>query len=106
MDRTQLNQRLPKVVESLVKSVVEEPRTQHLNRVYLPSRDTIVGCIERLRQLMFPGYFGKQVLTSENVPYRIGELIIELADLLYEQVTRWFRYRPQVSGANGDSVQC
>lgn len=106
MDRNQLNHALPGIVDALVKSVQAEPRTQHLNRVYLPSRDIIVECIEKLRQLVFPGYFGKQGLTSENLPYRIGELAIELADALYEQVRCCLRYRRQIPGeAEGDQCE-
>ena len=37
MDRNELNQRLPAVVETLVQSVLAEPRMQHLNRVLLPT---------------------------------------------------------------------
>jgi len=106
MDRNQLNQHLPDVVNDIVKSVTDEPRLQHLNRVYLPSRDTIVGCIERLRQLLFPGYFGKQGLTKENLPFRIGELVIELSDMLYEQIRCCLRYREQIPGGNGDNERC
>jgi serine O-acetyltransferase len=106
MDRNELNERLPAVVDALVKSVVSEPRMQHLNRVYLPSRDAIIHGIELLRQIIFPGYFGKQGLTSQNISYRLGELIIELSDLLYEQVRCCLRYRQQIPGANGNAPEC
>ena len=66
MDRNQLNARLPAVVESLVDSVLKHGNMQHLNRVLLPSRDVIIDCIELLRQLVFPGYFGKQGLTTRE----------------------------------------
>ena len=74
---------------------------QHLNRVLLPSRDAIIDCIKLLRQLIFPGYFGKQGLTTQNVPFRIGELVIELSDRLYEQVRCCLRYRQQIPGLAG-----
>src|SRR5688500_8914679 len=106
MNRNDLNQHLPRVVESIVKSVAEHPQLQHLNRVYLPSRDEIVKAIENLRQLVFPGYFGKQGLTTANVPFRLGELVIELADILYEQVRCCLRYREQLPGSNGDDERC
>ena len=105
MDRNELNHRLPTVVDAIVKSVVDEPRTQHLNRVQLPSRDVIIECIKRLRQLMFPGYFGKhgeQALTTENINFRVGELVLELCDMLYEQVRCCLRYRERLAGGNGD----
>jgi serine O-acetyltransferase len=106
MDRKELNASLPKVVDSIVKSVVEEPRIQHLNRVFLPSRDVIIQCIKTLRELVFPGYFGKQGLTRENLPFRVGELVIELSDQLFEQVRHCLRYREQLPGNNGDSERC
>ena len=106
MDRTELNQRLPIVVEALVKSVVAQPTMQHLNRVYLPSREQIIQAIEGLQQLIFPGYFGKQGLTSTNVTFRIGELVGELTEQLYEQVRCCLRFREQIPGTNGDGELC
>jgi serine O-acetyltransferase len=106
MDRTELNQRVPSVVEALVQSVVNEPRMKHLNRVYLPSRDEIVACIALLRELLFPGYFGKQGLTSANITYRLGEIVTQLADRLYEQVRHCLRYRDQIPDENGAGKGC
>jgi serine O-acetyltransferase len=94
------------VIESIVKSVVAQPQMQHLNRVLLPNRDVIIECIKLLRQVVFPGYFGKQGLTTENVPFRMGELIIELADMLYEQVRCCLRYREQLPGEDSRGKQC
>jgi serine O-acetyltransferase len=94
------------VVEKLVASVTSEPRLQHLNRVYLPSRDEIINIIQLLRQLVFPGYFGKQGLTTANLPFRIGELVLELSDPLFEQVRCCLRYRESIEGANGDNERC
>ena len=101
MDRKELNERLPQVVEKLVASVKSEPRLQHLNRVYLPSRDEIISIIKLLRQLVFPGYYGKQGLTTANLPFRIGEIVLEVSDLLYEQVRCCLRYRESIEGSNG-----
>jgi serine O-acetyltransferase len=106
MDHNQLNEDLPAVVKGVVDSVLAETSLQHLNRVYLPSRDVIFSSIELLRQLVFPGYFGKQGLTSANLPFRIGELVIELSDMLYQQVRCCLRYREQIPGGNGDSEKC
>jgi serine O-acetyltransferase len=106
MDRNEINQRLPLVVEAIVKSVFAEPRMQHLNRVLLPSRDAIIESIKLLRQIVFPGYFGKQGVTTENLPFRLGELVIELTDVLYEQVRCCLRYREKLPGADTRGQQC
>jgi serine O-acetyltransferase len=106
MEREDLNERLPAVVTRLTESVLAEPRMQHLDRVLLPSRDAIISCMMLLRQLIFPGYFGNQALTRQNLPFRMGELIIELSDLLYEQVRCCLRYREKIPGTNGDDEHC
>ena len=106
MDRSELEKRLASVVDAVVKSVGGEPRMQHLNRVLLPSRDVIVECVTTLRQIVFPGYFGKQGLTTENLPFRIGELVIELTDMLYEQVRCCLRYREDLPGEDSRGARC
>ncbi|MDB5300409.1 MAG: Serine O-acetyltransferase, partial [Phycisphaerales bacterium] len=52
------------------------------------------------------GYFGQQGLTRENVNFRIGELVLELSDMLYEQVRCCLRYRQQLPGADSDGEIC
>ncbi len=106
MDHRQLHESLPAIVDTLVKSVMGEPRMQHLNRVDLPNRDVVIEIIKKLRQLVYPGYFGKQGLTSENVTYRIGELVMELAELLYDQIRCCMRYGEQIPEGNGHSEIC
>jgi serine O-acetyltransferase len=94
-DRNDLNRRLPVFVDSIVRSVLDEPRMKHLDRVQLPSRDVIIDAVKKLRQLLFPGYFvrqGQGQITADNVTFRVGELVIELSDALYDQVRCCLRY--------------
>src|SRR3954467_2765365 len=100
MNRSALNHRLPAIVQSLVDNVLAEPRMKHLDRVFLPSRDALVKSIALLRQLLFPGYFGKLDITPKSPPYRLGELTIELADILYDQVRCCLRFLERISEAN------
>jgi serine O-acetyltransferase len=93
MNVNDLTEKLPPIVDLLVDSIVTEPGMQHLGRVFLPSRDAIIQCIGKLQQLVFPGYFGKQGLTVDNVQYHVGELLQDLAETMYEQVRCCLRYR-------------
>ena len=106
MDRNELNQRVPGFVQAITRSVINEPRMKHLDRVRLPSRDVIIGCVKKLRDLLFPGYFNHQgQITAENVAFRIGELMIELADALYDEVRCCLRYQENLPepAADGDA---
>lgn len=106
MTREELNAKLPRIVESLTASVLGEPKMQHLDRVLLPNRDAIISGVKLLRQLVFPGYFGGAALTRDNLPFRLGELVMELTELLYQQVRCCLRYRKNIPGNNGDDEQC
>lgn len=101
MKRKELDYRLPGVVEAMVENVLADERMRHLGRVELPSRDIIIDLIGKLRQVIFPGYFGKQGLSDQSLTYRIGELVNEMADPLYEQVRCCLRYREKIEEPNG-----
>ena len=111
MDRTDLNQRLPKIVDLLVASVLEWPEIRRLDNVLLPSKPKIVAIVDALQQIIFPGYFGMQNVTHDNLPYRTGELVFELTDLLVDQISCCLRYRnaepPELRSAmNGAGTPC
>lgn len=106
MNRNDLNDRLPGIVEGLVASTAEHPRLHHLNRLYLPNRDRIISAIKLLRQMMFPGYFGEQGLTSANLPAGMTTLTQELSELLYEQVRCCLRLRREIPGDTTNGEEC
>ena len=106
MDRDELKRKLPGLVDALLASVAAEPRMQHLDRVLLPNRDQIIQCIRGLRQIVFPGYFGQQGLSSEDLTASIGELALEVSDALFEQVRCCLRYRRHLTTAQPQSKEC
>ena len=82
---------LNEVVEALMLSYPKDERTQHIDASFLPSRDEAIRIIELLRRIVFPGFFDKQRVTSDNVRSHIGELLAELDEALYEQVRQSLR---------------
>jgi serine O-acetyltransferase len=54
--------------------------------IALPDRDSIIDIIKMLRELLFPGYFGKQYLTAAILENHTGELLINIYDKLNEQM--------------------
>ena len=51
-------------------------------------------------------YFGEQGLTNSNLQFRLGEIVMELTDMLYEQVRCCLRYREQIPGATSQGEGC
>jgi serine O-acetyltransferase len=102
-------QSLPHLVDAIVDSIHAQPNLAHLNRVYLPSRDAVVHAIELLRQVTFPGFFGSQIrgrLSTDSVRYHVGQVMVELNDLMYEQVRCCLRYRKNLPNGSSVSEDC
>jgi serine O-acetyltransferase len=76
-----------------VASDLGEPLTRHIDAGSLPSRDAVIDLVKKLRELLFPGYFGKQNLTSQTLEYYVGELLGEIRGLLFEQVLNVIRHQ-------------
>jgi serine O-acetyltransferase len=106
MDRDSLNQQLPRIAKALAESAIKHERMQHLNRVFLPSRQVIIEIIEHLRWIIYPGYLDGQNLTSENIDERMVQWVRELSERLYQQVRCCLRYREQIPAGESDSKAC
>jgi len=73
------------LVDSLFKSYAELKGSIPVELGYLPSRNEVVELIDKLRNLLFPGYFGNS-LTSE--------LLEEAGHLLNKQLLRLLNKEP------------
>ncbi len=81
-----LGERLPELVERLVASYAADARTQHLDRAFLPSKTRAVELCELLLELTYPGYVGRQLLSSHNIRYHVGELLPRLWESLAQEI--------------------
>jgi hypothetical protein len=60
MDPSELNHRLAEDRRGARAERELAPQASAPQRVYHPSRDSITEIVKRLRELIYPGYFGKQ----------------------------------------------
>jgi serine O-acetyltransferase len=80
---------LAPVVERLCSAAVElTARSDGSRRLVLPSRDTVIGLVEAVRSVFFPGYFGTPDLHDESLHYYIGATLGRVLRELEEQVGR------------------
>ncbi len=77
---------LDRLVDELVASYRRDPRGQHLNRRHLPSRDAIVELVRIFLELFYPGYYGRQDLTDDNLADHLTTLVAALRERLARQV--------------------
>ena len=87
-----IDRELDKLTDAVVTSYRSGKRTQRIGSAVLPSRDAIVQIIGELRQLVFPGFFGKLALTPANVRYHVGDLLVRLGRQIAEQIFQCLLY--------------
>ncbi len=89
---------LSALVDGMVASYRRDPRGQHLNRRYLPSREEIHEVVDLLFELFYPGYFGRQDLTDENLPFHVGTLLSTLREKLERQIETCMCFAREMEG--------
>lgn len=77
---------LTEVVAALVEGYRADERGQFLNKRFIPSRAETIEVLRMLLELFYPGYFGRQDLTDENVSWHVGATLHALREKLCAQV--------------------
>lgn len=86
------------LVDGLLESYRRDSRGQHVNRRYLPSRDEILEIARLLLELFYPGYYGRQDLTDENLAFHVGNLLSTVRAKLLTQVETCLCYAREIEG--------
>jgi serine O-acetyltransferase len=96
---------ISKLTDALMNSYDAQSSTAYVGSNYLPNRDTIIDLCAVLRELLFPGFFGRQNLTSTDLTFHVHSLLTRLRDMLFDQVRRAIRHQHQ-RGGKGDCPDC
>lgn len=97
MDKTRQNE-LAALVAAITKSYESE---QHINphrTGTLPRRECIIGIIDKLRKLMFPGFFGVKTYEDETREYHVGNLMTDVLAELTCQIAFALKYESDTPG--------
>ncbi len=81
------------VIERLVASYDETGVMADLERTHLPSHQSVVDLIRRLRAVVFPVHLDREPITRENITGILHEELVVIINRLTEQVTRCLGYR-------------
>ena len=89
------------VVDSLVQAALRDRGPRNGSRIVLPSRDAVLACLDGIRQVFFPGYFGAADLHDKSVHYYVGATLDRVIHELEEQIARAVAF-----AAGHDYAQC
>ncbi|MDR0588996.1 MAG: hypothetical protein LBG25_00455 [Spirochaetaceae bacterium] len=100
-----LNLRLKYLTDLLIKSYEEHAEIIKVGSVHLLNRERLVGILEKLRNLVFPGYFGKKNISLASVEYFAGDILEEVLYYLSKETARALQYNPYYSGLGKEIIE-
>ena len=82
-----MNTRIKQLVDTLVESYEEHPEIIKIDSGIRLNRDHIIDILEKLRRLIFPGYFGK-IISSGSAEYYAGDILEDVSRLLSTEIAQ------------------
>ena len=76
----------------LLGSYMGDERARRISQRYLPSREAIVEVLELILDLMYPGYFGRRDLNSDNLGAHVADRVAALVPKLEREMEHCLCY--------------
>ncbi|HUG70666.1 MAG TPA: serine acetyltransferase [Pirellulaceae bacterium] len=92
-----LKEQLPRLTDRIVRTYTEVGKINHLGHCPLPKYEEIIGALEDLKEIIYPGFRRREGLHMGNVTYHVGDLIDRLHDTMTTQIARALRHEDRVS---------
>lgn len=84
--------RLEAISEAIIEDCSNPECHTHIGFEPIPRRQAVIEVIDRVRELLFPGFFSQQRIDPVNFRYTIGQAATSLFDLISDQITRSIRH--------------
>lgn len=97
------NSHLNRLTEAINQTYVDMVGVNHIDGGNLPHRSEIVGSLEKILEIIFPGFDRKLPSSLEDVARQTPKLLEEVYHSLYDQICRVFYYQ---CGTGRDCQNC
>jgi serine O-acetyltransferase len=87
-----LKEQVVEVVDLLARTYVEDDPLANVGDRPLPSRDEVIRILEDLKEVIYPGYFGRWPVDRINYKYYLGAKMNEIYENLSVQVAKSLRH--------------
>ncbi len=90
----------PKLVQNILKSYHEVGGINHLDGVNLPSREAVAEIVRDLLRIVFPGYYDRTPLHSDQAPFFVSQMLTSISERLCHEIQKSMEYKPPTSAVN------
>lgn len=81
-----LREELPRITEDIIANCRDGQCYTHIDHESIPSKESVIDIIDRLKDIIFPGYFSFEKLEPVNLSYSMGRSVYIVYDSLSEQI--------------------
>ena len=93
-----MDERVRKIVEYIMKDAEQEHRLRSLAVHLQPDKEVIISVLNRLQIILFPAHFGRKKQVSDfAVKYELGGLLEEVYSAMTDQITLALLHHPEYS---------
>jgi serine O-acetyltransferase len=85
-------EKLVGIIEGIIENCDDSQCFTHVDYEPIPSEGYVVEIINKIREILFPGYFVREKIDPVNLKYNIGQSVSVLFDMLSEQITHSMRH--------------
>jgi serine O-acetyltransferase len=97
---------LDSLSEQLLGSYLGDERARRIARRYLPSREAIAEILQGVLDLMYPGYFGRTDLNTENLSAHVSESLAMLAPKIEREMEHCLCYGREREAGRSEFGEC
>ncbi len=76
------------VVDRIIEHLDHGGKVEHICTYDLPRRDNVVGILDLISKLLFPGYFGKKAADREKLKMHLCNTANEASELLEQEICK------------------
>jgi serine O-acetyltransferase len=91
-----LKEQLPSLTDEIVGTYSKVAKINHLGHCPLPQYEAVIGMLDDLKEIIYPGYRRREGLHMGNVTYHTGDLVDGLHDKLMVQIGRALQHETRV----------
>ena len=85
-------EQLPDITENIIESCYDKTCYTHIDYEPIPSEGYVVDIINKLKEILFPGYFTREKIDPVNLKYYMGQTVSVLFDMLSVQIAHSIRH--------------
>ncbi len=85
-------EQLPDITENIIESCYDKACFTHIDYEPIPSEGYVVDIINKLKEILFPGYFARGKIDPVNLKYYMGQSVSVLFDMLSVQIAHSIRH--------------